>query len=165
MKPSLSSTLALTLTLTRCTASAIQLCEQYGYFPTTMGFEFNNNMWGMSDDAAGTQCLYIDSTQPSGVAWHTDWDWGTTSASSSSSSSSSPLGVAGAEYADNVKAYPYSGVSIPEKKLVSDINGMPTSVAWDYSGTNVRADVSYDMFTSADPNHDPSSGDYEMMIW
>jgi xyloglucan-specific endo-beta-1,4-glucanase len=155
MKSTLLLSSALILTLHVSTTSAIQLCEQYGYFPTTMGFEFNNNMWGMQDDAAGTQCLYIDSTHPSGVAWHTDWDW---------SSSSAPGGADG-EYADNVKAYPYSGVAIEEKKLLSDINGMPTSVAWDYSGTNVRADVSYDMFTSADQDHDPSSGDYELMIW
>jgi xyloglucan-specific endo-beta-1,4-glucanase len=42
---------------------------------------------------------------------------------------------------------------------------MQSAAAWSYSGTNVRANVAYDLFTAADPNHATHSGDYELMIW
>ncbi|KAI1049656.1 hypothetical protein LB505_011698 [Fusarium chuoi] len=41
---------------------------------------------------------------------------------------------------------------------------MQSAAAWSYSGTNVRANVAYDLFTAADPNHVTYSGDYELMI-
>jgi len=42
---------------------------------------------------------------------------------------------------------------------------MQTSASWSYSTQSVRANVAYDIFTSADPNHANSGGDYEVMIW
>ncbi|KAF3048462.1 hypothetical protein E8E11_007376 [Didymella keratinophila] len=38
-------------------------------------------------------------------------------------------------------------------------------ITWDYSNRNIRANVAYDVFTAADPNHDKSSGDYELTVW
>jgi xyloglucan-specific endo-beta-1,4-glucanase len=48
---------------------------------------------------------------------------------------------------------------------MNNIKSMPTSITWDYSNRNIRANVAYDVFTAADPNHDKSSGDYELMVW
>jgi len=45
---------------------------------------------------------------------------------------------------------------------------MPTSITWRYDGNttyNMRANVAYDLFTAADPEHVNSGGDYELMIW
>lgn len=42
---------------------------------------------------------------------------------------------------------------------------MQTSVSWSYSTQDLRANVAYDIFTAADPDHANSGGDYELMIW
>src|SRR5262245_29666575 len=122
---------AFILSILSTMATAVTLCERYGYYEKE-GYYFNNNRWGQ-DDGTGDQCTYIDSVSSDGVVWHTSWTW------------------QGGE--NNVKAYPYSGRLLPEKKLVSSISSMPASVSWDYSGNNVRANVAYDLFTAADPNH------------
>nr|5M2D_A Chain A, Endoglucanase-like protein [Hapsidospora chrysogenum ATCC 11550]5M2D_B Chain B, Endoglucanase-like protein [Hapsidospora chrysogenum ATCC 11550] len=123
--------------------SAQQLCEQYGYHAAN-GYYFNNNMWGQGS-GSGSQCLTVDSAQSGGVSWHVDWQW------------------SGGQ--NNVKSYPYAGRELPQKRLVSSIGSIPTSASWGYSGNNLRANVAYDLFTAADPNHETSSGDYELMIW
>ncbi|KAH6661685.1 concanavalin A-like lectin/glucanase domain-containing protein [Halenospora varia] len=122
---------------------AQSLCEQYGYYSSN-GYKINNNMWGR-DSGSGSQCTYVDSASTSGISWRTTWTW------------------SGGE--NNVKSYPYSGRQLSEKKLVSQINSIPTSASWSYSTSNIRANVAYDVFTAADPNHSTSSGDYELMIW
>ncbi|RYP74925.1 hypothetical protein DL771_002709 [Monosporascus sp. 5C6A] len=119
------------------------LCGQYSYYASS-GYEFNNNMWGQGS-GSGSQCTYVDRASSGGVAWHTTWSW------------------SGGQ--NNVKSYPYSGRQLPTKKLVSQIGSIPTSTSWSYSNTNIRANVAYDLFTAADPNHATSSGDYELMIW
>jgi xyloglucan-specific endo-beta-1,4-glucanase len=63
-----------------------------------------------------------------------------------------------------VKSYVYSGRQI-NKKLVSQLNSLPTTANWGYSNQNIRCNVAYDLFTAADINHDKSSGDYELMVW
>jgi xyloglucan-specific endo-beta-1,4-glucanase len=120
-----------------------QLCEQYGYHAAN-GYYFNNNMWG-AGSGSGSQCLTVNSAEAGGASWSVDWQW------------------SGGE--DNVKSYPYVGTELTEKKLLSSIGSIPTSASWGYTGDNVRANVAYDLFTAADPNHDTSSGDYELMIW
>jgi len=119
------------------------LCGQYSYYSAN-GYGVNNNAWGQSA-GSGSQCTYVDSFPTSGVQWHTTWSW------------------SGGN--NNVKSYPNSGLIINNKKKVSQIGSIPTKAQWAYSGSNLRADVAYDLFTAADPNHSTSSGDYEMMIW
>jgi xyloglucan-specific endo-beta-1,4-glucanase len=104
----------------------------------------NNNAWGKGS-GQGSQCTHVDKMLNPGVAWHTEWNW------------------SGGD--NNVKSYPYSGRTLSSKKIVSSIGSMPTKAEWRYQGNNIRADVAYDIFTAADPNHDTSSGDYELMIW
>ncbi|KAM0300783.1 hypothetical protein HYE67_004932 [Fusarium culmorum] len=122
---------------------AQSLCDQYSYYANG-GYEFNNNRWGQGS-GSGSQCTYLDWTNSNGAGWHTDWTW------------------SGGQ--DNVKAYPNSGLQISNKRLLSSISNMQSAAAWSYSGTNVRANVAYDLFTASDPNHVTYSGDYELMIW
>lgn len=119
------------------------LCDQYGYY-SSGNYAVNNNLWG-EDNGTGSQCTYIDSISDSGISWYTTWNW---------SGGSS-----------NVKSYANSGYIGQMQMYVSDISSIPTSVEWSYDNTDINADVSYDLFTAADVNHDTSSGDYELMIW
>ncbi|EAW12022.1 glycoside hydrolase family 12 protein [Aspergillus clavatus NRRL 1] len=123
-------------------ALAKPLCEQYGSY-TSGRYNVNNNVWG-KDSGSGSQCTYVDGISGSGAAWHTTWSW------------------SGGK--NSVKSYPNSGVAL-KKKLVSELTSIPTAVKWSYDNTNIRADVSYDLFTAADINHVTYSGDYELMIW
>lgn len=120
------------------------LCQQYGYWSGN-GYEVNNNNWGSSAASSGSQCTYVDSSSGGGIAWHTTWTWN------------------GGQ--NNVKSYAYSGKQVQKGRKITSIGSIQTSVSWQYSNTNIRADVAYDIFTAADPNHSTSSGDYELMIW
>ncbi|KAK8131588.1 concanavalin A-like lectin/glucanase domain-containing protein [Apiospora sp. TS-2023a] len=124
-------------------AASTQLCNQYGYF-ASHGYYFNNNAWG-KDAGTGYICTYVDWTDDSHVVFHADWEW------------------AGGE--NNVKAFPDVGRTLSSKPIVSSLGSIQTAASWTYTGNNVRADVAYDLFTAADPNHDTSSGDYELMVW
>lgn len=124
-------------------ALAQSLCGQFEN-TSVDGYYLNNNMWG-SDSADGEQCTNIDKTGSDGVSFHVDWTWS-----------------GGDE--NGVKSYPYAGRELSEKKLVSDIGSIPTTASWGYQG-DAKADVAYDLFTAADPNHDTSSGDFELMVW
>ena len=119
------------------------LCGQFAYHDDG-NYLFNNNIWGQNL-GTGTQCLYIDYVDPSSTSWHVDWAWEGSF--------------------NDVKSYPYSGCYLPEKRTLSAIKRIPTTAKWQYDGQDVRANVAYDLFTAADPNHDTAHGDYELMIW
>ncbi|CAK7237096.1 hypothetical protein SBRCBS47491_009860 [Sporothrix bragantina] len=124
-------------------ASLESLCATYGYYANFTWY-INNNEWG-AGYGTGSQCTYVDSANVGGVSWHTDWSWsgGT----------------------NNVKSFPYSGRDLTVE-LISDISQISNSVQWSYTaGTDIRADVSYDMFTAANKSHPTTDGDYELMIW
>ncbi|KAK3305652.1 glycoside hydrolase family 12 protein [Chaetomium strumarium] len=120
------------------------LCDQYGYWSGN-GYEVNNNNWGRSAASSGSQCTYVDGSSSNGIQWRTTWTW------------------QGGE--NNVKSYANAGRQVTRGRKISSIGSMQTSVSWSYSNTNIRANVAYDVFTAADPNHVNSSGDYELMIW
>lgn len=124
--------------------TAQSLCGQYDEYSSS-GYQFNNNNWGKDDATSGQQCTTVDGADSGGISWHSSWSW------------------SGGE--DNVKAYPYGGRQVTSGQLVSDIGSMSTAAEWTYDGSNIRANVAYDIFTASDPNHDLSSGDYEVMIW
>ncbi|KAL2066774.1 hypothetical protein VTL71DRAFT_2846 [Oculimacula yallundae] len=119
------------------------LCAQYDYYSGS-GYEFLNNLWG-KDTGTGSQCTYVDKDSSSGVSWHSTWTW------------------SGGQ--NNVKSYPYSGLILPNKPLLSQIKSMQSSASWSYNTSNIRCNVAYDLFTAADANHANSGGDYELMIW
>ncbi|RYC58538.1 hypothetical protein CHU98_g7669 [Xylaria longipes] len=93
----------------------------------------------------GSQCTHVDKLLNPGVQWHSEWSW------------------SGGD--NNVKSYPYSGRVLSTQKKISDIGSIQTKAEWQYTGSNIRADIAYDLFTAADPNHSTSSGDYELMVW
>jgi xyloglucan-specific endo-beta-1,4-glucanase len=123
-------------------AQSQTLCSQYASY-TASPYTINNNLWGQ-DSGSGSQCTYVDGVSGDGAAWHTTWTW-----------SGDDSGV---------KSYANVGVDL-EKKFVSDITTIPSSVKWSYDNTNINADVSYDLFTSANISHVTYSGDFELMIW
>jgi len=124
----------------------VSLCTQYAYHSAN-GYEILNNLWGKDAATSGSQCTYYEGSTPSGgIKWSTDWVW------------------QGGQ--DNVKSYAYAGKILTKGQKISQITSMPTQVEWSYNQTsNVRANVAYDVFTAADPNHVNSSGDYELMVW
>jgi len=122
----------------------VSLCSLYAYHAEA-GYEVLNNLWGKDSATSGSQCTYFDGTTASGIKWSTQWTW------------------AGGN--DNVKSYPYAGKILEKGKIVSQVKSMPTNVTWRYDTNNIRCNVAYDVFTSVDPNHVNSSGDYELMIW
>lgn len=119
-----------------------ELCAQYDS-ASSPPYSVNNNLWG-EDQGTGEQCVYVDSLSSSGASWHTTWTW------------------SGGE--GTVKSYSNSGVTF-DKKLVSDVQSISTSVSWSQDNTDVNADVAYDLFTAANVDHATSSGDYELMVW
>lgn len=120
------------------------LCELYGYWSGN-GYEVLNNLWGRDSATSGSQCTYVNGASGNGIAWSSTWEW------------------QGAP--NNVKSYVYAGTQLQRGRKVSSVNSMPTSITWDYDNMNLRANVAYDVFTAADPNHANSGGDYELMIW
>ncbi|KAK4446093.1 glycoside hydrolase family 12 protein [Podospora aff. communis PSN243] len=144
-----SSLVFLAQLATLATSAAIEprqqatLCKQYEYWSGN-GYEMNNNLWGKDAASSGSQCTYLNSASANGISWSSTWTW------------------QGAP--NNVKSYVYAGRQVTRGRKISQISSMPTSVSWQYN-TNVRANVAYDIFTAADPNHVNSSGDYELMIW
>ncbi|KAL7818624.1 glycoside hydrolase family 12 protein [Trichoderma gracile] len=117
-------------------------CEQYAVF-TGNGYIVSNNLWGQSA-GSGFGCVTAESLSGS-AAWHADWQW------------------SGGQ--NNVKSYQNSQIPIPQKRTVNSISSMPTTASWSYTGSDIRANVAYDLFTAANPNHVTYSGDYELMIW
>lgn len=120
------------------------LCGQYDYWSGN-GYEVLNNLWGKDAASSGSQCTYVNGASNNGIQWSSTWTW-----------QGSP---------NNVKSYVYAGRQITRGRKISQINSMPTSISWRYNTENIRANVAYDIFTAADPNHANSGGDYELMIW
>jgi xyloglucan-specific endo-beta-1,4-glucanase len=119
------------------------LCDQYAYWSGN-GYEVLNNLWGRDAASSGSQCTYVDGAS-GGVQWHSTWTW------------------VGAP--NNVKSYVYAGRQVAKGRTIASIGSMQTTAVWKYDNYNVRANVAYDIFTAADPNHVNSSGDFEVMIW
>lgn len=124
-------------------AQQATLCKDFEYYSSN-GYELNNNIWGRSSATSGSQCTYVNSVSQTGAKWTSNWQW------------------QGGR--DNVKSYVYSGRQIT-KKPVSQYNNLETEAYWVYDTNNIRCNVAYDLFTSANVNHPTSSGDYELMVW
>ena len=121
----------------------VTLCDQYAYHKDH-GYEFNNNMWNRGAASSGWQCTHYHGPSASGVSWFADWEWW------------------GNDQA--VKSYPYAN-RVFNRRLVSQINSLPTKALWSYDRTDIRANVAYDIFTHSNINAGSSHGEYELMIW
>lgn len=137
--------LALATSASVANAALAVLTSQYAsYSAPGTPYTVNNNLWGEGAATSGSQSTAVNSASSSGIAWSTTWTWQGASSS--------------------VKSYANSQLSFT-KMLVSQISSIPTTAQWSVSTTNINADVSYDLFTSANINHDTYSGEYELMIW
>ncbi|KAI0330513.1 concanavalin A-like lectin/glucanase [Cubamyces sp. BRFM 1775] len=106
------------------------------------------NLWG-ADTGVGSQTTTLLSFSGNSVSWSTTYQW-----------SQSP---------DNVKSYPNVGHNTAKGMQLQDIVTAPTSWQWTYqsASSDLRADVSYDIWTGVPQSGDPASAasSYEIMIW
>jgi xyloglucan-specific endo-beta-1,4-glucanase len=124
-------------------APIASLCTQYAYYEAN-GYAILNNLWGIDTATGGSQCTYYNGNVGSGVAISSDWTW-----------QGDP---------NTVKSYIYAN-RLFTRKIISQINSLPTTVEWSYNNTDIRANVAYDIFTHPDPNHVNYNGEFELMIW
>ncbi|KAH9889891.1 concanavalin A-like lectin/glucanase domain-containing protein [Cubamyces lactineus] len=106
------------------------------------------NLWG-ADTGVGSQTTTLLSFSGDSVSWSTTYQW-----------SQSP---------DNVKSYPNVNHNTAKGMQLQDIVTAPTSWQWTYqsASSDLRADVSYDIWTGVPQSGDPASAasSYEIMIW
>ncbi|KAF9885761.1 hypothetical protein FE257_012343 [Aspergillus nanangensis] len=116
-------------------------CDQWGQV-TAGNFILYNNLWGSGNADSGEQCTGLDSSSGNNsISWHTSWTW---------------TGGQG-----QVKSYANAAYVFTAAQL-SSLSSIPTSWSWSYEGSDLVANVAYDLFTSssADGDHE-----YEIMIW
>ncbi|KAH8800610.1 endoglucanase A precursor [Xylogone sp. PMI_703] len=124
---------------TRTLQERADICGQWDSI-TTGSYIVYQDLWGMSS-GTGSQCSGVDSLSGSTLAWHTKWSW--------SGGSSS------------VKSFANVALQMSATQL-SRISSIPSSWSWKYTGSNIDADVAYDMFTSSSSS---GSNEYEVMVW
>lgn len=64
-----------------------------------------------------------------------------------------------------MKSYAVGGKIVEPPRLISSISSLPSTFVWTNTGTNMIANVAYDLFTSANSAAETWAGDYELMIW
>ncbi|KAL4891686.1 putative xyloglucan-specific endo-beta-1,4-glucanase A [Aspergillus ambiguus] len=116
-------------------------CDQWGQV-TAGNFILYNNLWGQGNADSGSQCTGLDSSGGNdSIAWHTSWSWS---------------GGAG-----QVKSFANAAYQFTPKQL-SSLSAVPTTWKWQYTGSDMVANVAYDLFTSSTADGD---NEYEIMIW
>jgi len=108
---------------------------------TTGAYTIYQNLWGASAASSGSQCQTFNSLSNGYVSWSTSWSWEGGSS--------------------NVKSYDNVAVTSTGVKL-SEISSIDSKFEWSYTGNNVVADVSFDLFTAASAS---GAAEYEIMIW
>ncbi|VUC37166.1 unnamed protein product [Clonostachys rosea] len=107
---------------------------------TTGSYIVYNNLWG-KDSGTGSQCLTVDGITNGLLKWSTSYSW------------------SGGQY--NVKSYP-NAVLQASAARVSAISSIPSKWQWSYTGSNLVANVAYDLFSNDDCGSTPL---YEIMVW
>ncbi|KAL8404610.1 hypothetical protein RB594_009457 [Gaeumannomyces avenae] len=118
---------------------ATTVCGQWDSVQTG-GYTVYNNLWGR-DSGTGSQCLTVNGMSNGLLSWSTTWSW------------------SGGPY--SVKSYSNAVASAPAARL-SAVSSIPTKWQWGYSGSNLIANVAYDLFTSSNCGTTP---EYEIMVW
>ncbi|KAF1914711.1 concanavalin A-like lectin/glucanase domain-containing protein [Ampelomyces quisqualis] len=137
----LASTAALALAAPTATVQKrADYCGQWDS-QVTGTYTVYNNLWGQADATSGSQCTGVDGLSGSTLRWHTKWSW---------------AGGAG-----HVKSYANVVTKISQKAL-SSVKSLPSTWTWTYTGSNIIANVAYDLFTSSSAT---GSAEYEIMIW
>ncbi|KAB8300148.1 hypothetical protein EYC80_000375 [Monilinia laxa] len=118
---------------------ATTICGQYDTVQTG-AFTIYGNKWGIKG-YTGNQCTTVNGLSGNSLSWSTSWSW--------------------AGGPTQVKSYANAGLNFAHRK-VSAIKSIPASWKWSYTGSNIIADVSWDLFSSASGT---GNADYEIMIW
>ncbi|KAL9110879.1 MAG: hypothetical protein Q9227_004679 [Pyrenula ochraceoflavens] len=108
-------------------------------------YTLSTNGWGFQY-GTGYQCSQILSFSGNTLSWETDWDWANVS---------SGYG----QY--NVKSYTNVQHTFTSRPL-NQINSIPTTWNWYYTGDNYIANVAYDTFLGPAAS---GTQTYEVMIW
>jgi xyloglucan-specific endo-beta-1,4-glucanase len=136
----LAATVLATPTPVTVEKRATTMCDSWGTVATD-GYTLYQNNWGAAAATSGSQCTTFTSVSSSlSFVWSTAWTW------------------AGGKY--NVKSY--ANLGLAASKELSAISSIPSTWKWKYTGSNIVADVSYDLWLA------PSVGannEYEIMIW
>nr|AGC24033.1 xyloglucanase B [Rhizomucor miehei] len=127
-------------------AAAIPLnkrAEMCGQWDTTSAGPYTvyNNLWGEGSATSGSQCTSVNSIDGNVLSWSTSWSW------------------AGGQY--NVKSYANAELKFDAVKL-SSVSSIPFQWSWSYSGSNIVADVAFDLWTST---ANTSDFEIEIMVW
>ncbi|KAG5914659.1 hypothetical protein E4U42_000368 [Claviceps africana] len=131
---------ALATPLDHSKRGAQSFCGGFGTSSAGPYTLYHNN-WGAGAASSGQQCTAFSPLQGDSVSWSTTWSW-----------QGGP---------SSVKSYSNLGLAHVNRRL-SDVRSIPSRWSWTYSGTNLVADVSYDLWLA------PSAGapnKYEIMIW
>ncbi|KAF3770760.1 family 12 glycoside hydrolase, partial [Cryphonectria parasitica EP155] len=118
---------------------ATSICGQWDSVATGV-YTVYQDLWN-EDAGTGSQCTTVDTLTDDVLSWSTSWSW--TGESS------------------QVKSYANTVTNFTITTLAS-ISSIPSLWSWSYSGTDIVADVSYDMFTSSSAD---GSDEYEIMVW
>jgi len=125
---------------TRTLQKRADSCGQWDTIQTGT-YTVYQDLWGESSATSGSQCSGVDSLSGSTLAWHTTWTW------------------AGGQ--GQVKSFANVGLTMTSTQL-SKLGSVPTTWNWSYAGSDIIADVAYDMFTSSTSG---GSAEYEIMVW
>ncbi|KAF7158170.1 hypothetical protein CNMCM5623_002836 [Aspergillus felis] len=110
------------------------LCGQWDSV-SAGAYTIYQNLWGEASATSGWQCTGLDYQGGNVISWHTSWNW-------QGAPSSFHF-----EYPDYLE--------VEEHWLMA-------VCVYSYTGSNIVADVAYDIFTSYSPG---GSTAYEIMIW
>jgi len=119
---------------------ATTICGQWDTVATG-SYTVYQDLWNEGQATSGSQCTTVTSDTSGTLVWSTSWTW--------------------AGGSNQVKSYANAVVS-STKKQISAISSIPTTWKWSYTGSNIVADVAYDIFTSSSAS---GSNEYEIMIW
>ncbi|KAK4504735.1 hypothetical protein PRZ48_002697 [Zasmidium cellare] len=115
-------------------------CEQYASVQTGT-YTVYNNLWNESAATSGSQCFSVTGLANNVLSWVTTWTW---------------VGGTG-----QVKSYANAVVTLTAQQI-SSITTIPSTWTWSYQGSNIIADVAYDLFTSSSPT---GNEEFELMVW
>ncbi|KAI9711261.1 MAG: hypothetical protein M1820_002248 [Bogoriella megaspora] len=114
-------------------------CGQWDSIKTG-SYTLYQDLWNEGSATSGSQCSQVNGLSGNSLSWSTSWTWQGAS--------------------NQVKSY--ANVAIMNTNQVSTFSSIPTTWSWSYTGSNIVADVAYDVFTS---NTKGGSNAYEIMIW
>jgi len=143
----LSAVAFASATLAKPVASPVTLTGAFDCTPAG-AFTLCQNQWGASA-GVGSQNSTLFKASGNSVSWATNWTW--------------------ANGPNNVKSYANVVHNTAMGMQLSAIKSAPTNWIWDYKtiSSDIRADVSYDIWTGVPSSGSPAStaSSFEIMIW